>query len=198
MKTATKTILALCVLVTLNGCAALVIGGAAVGANSLANHRSTGAQTDDEVMELRIKNNAMRSIRQYNSNSEASMSVVSYNRKILLVGQVQNESEKQLVEQVARSEKNAESVYNYIQVAPVKRTLANVNYDTWITSKVRSRLLTIKGVYAGQVKVVTYNSVVYVMGLLTPEQQNAVVERIRTTVGVQQVVTLFENYQENI
>ena len=140
----------------------------------------------------------MRSIRQYNSNSEASMSVVSYNRKILLVGQVQNESEKQLVEQVARSEKNAESVYNYIQVAPVKRTLANVNYDTWITSKVRSRLLTIKGVYAGQVKVVTYNSVVYVMGLLTPEQQNAVVERIRTTVGVQQVVTLFENYQENI
>ena len=99
---------------------------------------------------------------------------------------------------MARSEKNAESVYNYIQVAPVKRTLANVNYDTWITSKVRSRLLTIKGVYAGQVKVVTYNSVVYVMGLLTPEQQNAVVERIRTTVGVQQVVTLFENYQENI
>lgn len=198
MKTATKTILALCVLITLNGCAALVIGGAVVGANSLANHRSTGAQTDDEVMELRIKNNAMRSIRQYNSNGEASMSVVSYNRKILLVGQVQNESEKQLVEQVARSEKNAESVYNYIQVAPVKRTLANVNYDTWITSKVRSRLLTIKGVYAGQVKVVTYNSVVYVMGLLTPEQQNAVVERIRTTVGVQQVVTLFENYQENI
>ncbi len=183
----------------LSGCAAAVIGGAiAVGADSLLNRRSTGAQADDEVMELRVKNNAMSLIKRQNPDTQASISVVSYDRRILLVGQVQNEIERQLAEQAARSEKNMQAIYNYIQIFPTKRTLSAVNNDTWITTKVRSRLLGISGMYSGQVKVVTFNRVVYLMGLLTPAQQTAVIARVSTTPDVLQVVTLFENYPNTI
>lgn len=180
---------------TLNGCAAAVLGATAVGVGSIADRRSTGAQTDDQVMELRVKNNAMTAIKQINSQSTASLAVVSYNRKILLLGQTPTEQERQVAEQVARNEKNMQAVYNHIQVLPTERTLSNINYDTWLTSKIRSRLFTVPGVYAGHVKVVTYNATTYVMGLLTPAQQAAVVERISTTSGVQRVITLFEPYE---
>ncbi|MDK4650749.1 BON domain-containing protein [Kingella kingae] len=179
----------------LNGCVAAALGTAAVGVNSIADRRSTGSQTDDEVMELRVKNNAMTAIKQINPQTTASVSVVSYNRKILLLGQVPTETERQAAEQVARSEKNQETVYNHIQLSSANRTLSNINYDTWITSKIRSRLFTVPDVYAGHVKVVTYNGITYLLGVLTPQQQAAVVERVNTTSGVHRVVTLFENYQ---
>lgn len=64
--------------------------------------------------------------------------MVSYNRRILLLGQVATEAEKRFVEQVARSEQAAEAVYNYIDIAPQARTLSNVSADTWNTTKVRT------------------------------------------------------------
>ena len=77
-----------------------------------------------------------------------------------------------------------------------RRTIANINYDTWLTSKIRSKLLALgtSGVYPGHVKVVTFNSTAYVFGLLTPAQQTLVTNTVRTTAGIQQVVTLYENY----
>ena len=191
-----KILLVSMVSAALNGCMALgVLGLGAVGASSIADRRSTGAQTDDQIMELRVKNNAMTAIKQANPQSNTTLSIISYNRKILLVGQADNENDKAVAEQAARSETNQERVYNYITVSPVQRTISDINHDTWITSKVRSRVINVPGVYAGHIKVVTFNNVTYLMGMLTPEQQAAVVERVRTTAGVQQIVTLFEDYQ---
>ena len=191
-----KILLVSMVTAALNGCMALgVLGLGAVGASSIADRRSTGAQTDDQIMELRVKNNAMTAIKQANPQSNTTLSIISYNRKILLVGQADNENDKALAEQAARSETNQERVYNYITVSPVQRTISDINRDTWITSKVRSRVINVPGVYAGHIKVVTFNNITYLMGMLTPEQQAAVVERVRTTAGVQQIVTLFEAYQ---
>ena len=195
MKNSFKTIALLTLLSSsLTGCVATAIGGMAVAADSIANRRSIGAQADDSVMELRVYSNANSLIKQAFPNNNASLSVTSYNRKILLLGQVQNEQEKQLAEQAARSETNMEQVYNFINVSSDVRSIGHVNNDTWITSKARAKLLTVSGVYSGQVKVVTFNSIVYLMGILTPEQQSAVVDKIRTIDGIQQVVTLFENY----
>ena len=181
---------------TLSGCATAIIGGAAAGANSVANRRTIGTQTEDEGLELRIRQKAYALIRQSNTGSGATLSVISYNRKVLLLGQVPNENDRQLAEQAARSEPQAQTVYNYINVSPQTRTIANINYDTWLTSKIRSKLLALgtSGVYPGHVKVVTFNSTAYVFGLLTPAQQTLVTNTVRTTAGIQQVVTLYENY----
>ena len=176
---------------TLSGCATAIIGGAAAGANSIANRRTIGTQFDDETTEMHIRTNAYALIKQNNANSTATLSVISYNRKVLLLGQVPSEIDKQLAEQAARNEPQVQNVYNYINVSSEPRTVANINYDTWLTSKLRSKLLT---VYPGHVKVVSFNSVVYVFGLLTPEQQTLVSNTVSSVSGVQQVVTLYETY----
>ena len=181
---------------TLGGCATAIIGGAAAGANSIANRRTIGTQFDDETTEMHIRTNAKALIKQNNPNSTATLSVISYNRKVLLLGQVPSETEKQLAEQAARNEPQVQNVYNYINVSSEPRTVANINYDTWLTSKLRSKLLTLasSGVYPGHVKVVSFNSVVYVFGLLTPEQQTLVSNTVSSVAGVQQVVTFYETY----
>lgn len=181
----------------LGGCAAAALGGAAVGAGSIADRRSGGAQADDQVMELRVYNNVLAALKQNNTAAGFTprLSVVSYNRRILLLGQVAGESDRQLAENMARNEANAQAVYNHIQILPENRTITNISSDTWITSKLRSRLLAVPGVYPGHVKVVTFGSTVYAMGILTPAEQAAVTEKIRTTTGVQQVITLYENYE---
>ena len=181
---------------TLGGCATAIVGGAAAGANSIANRRTIGTQFDDESTEIHIRTNAYALIKQNNANSTATLSVISYNRKVLLLGQVPSEIDKQLAEQAARNEPQVQNVYNYINVSSEPRTVANINYDTWLTSKIRSKLLTLStaGVYPGHVKVVSFNSVVYVFGLLTPEQQTLVSNTVSSVSGVQQVVTLYETY----
>lgn len=181
---------------SLSGCIGLAVGGAALGSVSAIDRRTTGAQADDNLMELRIRNTANSYLQQQNTIAgyEPSISVVSYNRHILLLGQVATESEKTFVEQIARAEQSAQAVANYITVSPQSRTLQAISADTWSTSKVRTTLLGIQGVIPSRVKIVTYAGVTYVMGILTPAEQAAVTEKVRTTAGVLKVVTLYQNY----
>ena len=184
----------------LSGCTASLIGGAALGAADFAvDRRLAITQLDDEQIELSIKNRANTLLNQYNnSKSTTSYSVISYNHKVLLIGQAATEQERSAIEQVARSQAKVQQVYNYIQVFPSARTIGHINYDTWVTSKVRTRLLGSSGnVYPGHVKVATFNSITYVMGLLTPAQQTATTQVVSTTQGVRQVVTLYETYYPN-
>lgn len=182
---------------SLGGCAAGLVGGATAVA-SIADRRSAGSQADDQIMELQIKAKAESLLRKNNTvNFKPSLSVVSYNRHVLLLGVVASESDRQMAEQIARAERSAEAVYNYISVVDSGRTFTNISNDTIITSRVRAGLLNLEGVYPGHVKVVTFNGITYVMGLLTPAQQELVNQRISTTAGVQRVVTLYENYVEN-
>lgn len=199
IKQHTRTLLAAALTAALlSGCVGAVLGGAAVGGASALDRRSTGTQADDNVMEVRIKNTALSYLRQNNQTEgfEPKLSVVGYNRHILLLGNVANENDRAFVEQVARSEQSVQEVYNYINVSPQKRTFGNVSSDTWSTSKVRTTLLGIQGVIPSRVKIVTYDGVTYVMGILTPAEQAAVTERVSTTSGVKKVVTLYQTYNK--
>ncbi len=190
-------LLLLCLLpMSLSGCFAALAGAGAFGVMSATDRRSTGAQADDQVMEVRIQNTALSHLRSSNTTPgfEPKLSVVSFNRQVLLMGLVASEADKEFVERVARSQPNAEKIYNYIQVASGARGFGDVSNDSWITSKVRTTLIGTKGVSANHVKVVTYNGVTYVMGILTPEEQARVSETVSTTAGVQQVVTLYETF----
>ena len=191
----TATLLSL----SLSGCVGALIGGAAVGTKSAVDRRTTGAQTDDNVMALRVETTARSYLRQNNQvqGYKPKLNVVGYNRHLLLLGQVATEGEKQFVERIARSEQAAEGVYNYITVASQARSLGDVTNDTWGTSKVRASLLGLSPATQARVKIVTYGNVTYVMGILTPEEQARVTQKVSTTVGVQKVVTLYQNYVAN-
>ncbi|STZ76945.1 BON domain-containing protein [Bergeriella denitrificans] len=181
---------------TLSGCVSALVGGAAAGTKSAIDRRTTGAQADDNVMALRVENTALSYLKQNNQADgyTPKINVVSYNRRLLLLGQVATEGEKQFVEQVARSEQAAEGVYNYITIATPARSFSNISADTWSTSKVRASLLGINPATQARTKIVTYDNVTYVMGILTPEEQAAVTQKVSTTVGVQKVITLYQNY----
>lgn len=189
-------LLALSLTSTLTGCPAVLIGGATVGTLTVTDRRSTGAQTDDKVLEVRILDGAMNYLNNQSSDKKfkPTLSVISYNRQVLLLGLVASESDKNLVERVARAQPAAQKVYNYIDIASQNRTLSHVTDDTWITSKIRTNLLNAKGVAPNRVKVVTFNGVTYVMGILTPEEQNSATNMISTTAGVQKVITLYQTF----
>ena len=190
-------LLLLCLLpLPLSGCFTALVGAGAFGVMSATDRRSTGAQADDQVMEVRTQNTALTHLRNNNTMQgfEPKLSVVSFNRQVLLMGLVASEADKAFVERVARAQPNAEKIYNYIQVATSARGFGEVSNDSWVTSKVRTTLLGTKGVSSNHVKVVTYNGVTYVMGILTPEEQALVSNTVSTTAGVQQVVTLYETF----
>nr|6XMV_A Chain A, Hemolysin,Endolysin [synthetic construct] len=157
-------------------------------------------ETDDNVMALRIETTARSYLRQNNQTKgyTPQISVVGYNRHLLLLGQVATEGEKQFVGQIARSEQAAEGVYNYITVASLPRTAGDIAGDTWNTSKVRATLLGISPATQARVKIITYGNVTYVMGILTPEEQAQITQKVSTTVGVQKVITLYQNYVQRM
>lgn len=183
--------------VSLTGCVAAALGGGALGVMTVTDRRSAGAQTDDQVMELRIQNQAASHLREKNTvqGFDPVVTVVSYNRRILLLGLVANEADKAFVERVARAEPNAAEIHNHIHItAAHQRGLTDISSDSWITSKVRTTLLTARGVPSNQVKVITFNGITYAMGVLTPTEQAAATQTISTTAGVRQVVTLYETF----
>ncbi|MCF7521895.1 BON domain-containing protein [Neisseria sp. ZJ106] len=197
IKQYTRPVLAAVLAATvLSGCVGALVGGAAVGTKSAIDRRTTGAQTDDNVMALRVEQTALSYLRQNNQTAgyTPKLNVVSYNRRLLLLGQVSSEGEKQFVGQIARSEQAAEGVYNYITVASPARSINDVVADTWGTSKVRTSLLGVSAATQARTKIVTYDNITYVMGILTPEEQALVTQKVSTTLGVQKVITLFQNY----
>ena len=186
-------LIALCMTVILTGCPSFPSGGGTAGT---LDRRSTAAQSDDKVMEVKILDEAMNYLNNHSSNKhfKPTIFVISYNRQILLLGLVASESDKNQVERVARAQPAAQKVYNYIDVANQNRTLSHVKDDTWITSKIRTNLLNVKGVSPTHIKVVTYNGITYVMGILTPDEQQSATNTISTTAGVQKVITLYQTF----
>ena len=177
-KTLTTLLLAALMGGGLSACVPALIGGAAVGTVSATDRRSTGAQADDQVMELRIKETAQSHLRSKTQTVgfTPKLSVVSYNRQVLLLGLVSSEEDKAFVERVARAQPAAQKIYNYIEVAQQGRSIGNVADDSWITSKVRTTLLNVPHASPNHVKVVTYNGITYVMGVLTPTEQESVTQ----------------------
>ena len=171
----------------LHGCAPLVVGGVAAGSVMVAQDRRTvGTMTEDEGIEL-TANNRLRE--RFGDN--AYVSVTSYNRMVLLTGQVPDAKVRADAERIARSVQNVRGVYNETAVAGTSSMTARSN-DSIITSKVKARFLDAKDFSALHVKVVTDNNVVYLMGLVRKAEADAATEVARTTSGVQKVVRVFE------
>lgn len=151
--------------------------------------RSFGRFIDDEQIETVVSVNIRHSSE---ALADANISVVSYNGVVLLVGQLSTEGERDRVTQIARDVKGVRQVHNQISISGAISTLVGAN-DAYLSAKVRSRFAISDSDYDfSNIKVVTENSVVYLMGIVTRSQADVAVDIARQTGGVQRIVKVFE------
>ncbi|VWX60094.1 Transporter [Burkholderiales bacterium 8X] len=176
----------------LTACVPLVVGGAAaVGMGLVAtDRRSSGAQLDDQGIELR----AAARVRDI-ANDEMYVSVTSFNRQVLLTGTVGTEADRRRVEDAVRRVDNVRSVVNEVAVGPSSSFQSRSN-DTFISGKVKASLLDAKDIFANSFKVVTERGVVYLMGLATRRETDRATEIARGVAGVEKVVRVVEIVSE--
>lgn len=170
----------------LQGCVpvAAVVGGATVG--SINDRRTSGTQIDDEGIELRASNRISERF-----GSLAHVNVTAFNRSVLLTGEVPNAATKAEIEKLVSGVTNVRGVTNDLQVAGSSALTSRAN-DTYLTSKVKARFVDVNHFNPFHVKVVTENSTVYLLGIVTEAEAKSATDIARTTGGVRKVVRLFE------
>ena len=169
----------------------LLVGGAMVGGTLVAvDRRSSGAQLDDEAIEVR----AASQIRA-NLGTRVRVSVTSYNRQVLLTGEVPNLQDKQRVGDVVKSVENVSSVVNELAVLN-SPSLMDRSADTLLTGRIKAMLLDASDLQSNAFKVVTERNTVYLMGRVTQREADRATEVVRVTPGVQKVVRLLEIISE--
>jgi osmotically-inducible protein OsmY len=149
---------------TLSGCAPLVLGGAAMGSLVVADRRTSGTQLEDETIELRAGSRLGE-----NFGSRAHINITSYNRRVLLTGEVPDAASKQLAEQVVSKVDNVRSVINELAIMSPS-SLTQRGNDAYITGKVKATLVDAKDLTATAFKVVTERSTVHLMGRVTQRE----------------------------
>lgn len=175
-------------LLALTGCVGAMVAGAGAGTMSANDPRSFGTQLDDEA----IENRAINAIRSREDIADQShVEVVSYNRIVLLIGQTPAVSYRQTLAELVANVPNVRKVYNEMQIAGPRSALTAMS-DSTITTKIKSSLLAESDFPSGQIKVVTENGEVFLMGLISRAQAARATDIARSTGGVQKVVQLFE------
>lgn len=171
---------------TLQGCFPAVVAGAAVGVMSIHDRRTTGTQADDETTEWRARG---RIPEQYKAQSRVNFT--SYNRRLLITGEVPNEEAKSAIEAEARKLDGVREVYNELAIGPIS-TLPQRSNDSFIDSKVKARLVDSNQVSANHIKVVTERGATYLMGVVNEREAKVAISVARTTAGVRKVVNILE------
>ena len=174
----------------LSGCAALAVGGAVGGAMLYSDRRTSGMQIEDQSIELKAKARVREAI-----GDRGHVNVTSYNRRVLLTGEVRDEAMKQAVEREVRAIANVVSVTNELEIAGPSSYTSRSN-DALITTKVKASLVDMKTVSANSFKVTTERGVVYLQGLVTPREGNIAADVAKGVSGVNRVVKVFEYISE--
>jgi osmotically-inducible protein OsmY len=177
-------------LAPLSGCVPIVAGGIGAGILMAEDRRTTGTYLMDEEIELKA---ALR-IRE-NHGANTHVNVTSFNRQVLLTGEVPDAAVRAKVEEITLGVPNVRAVKNELIIAGVSGFTARTN-DGYITAKVKARYLDdraeVKRFSAHHVKVVTEAGTVFLMGLVKRDEGNAAAEIAARTGGVMKVVKVFE------
>jgi osmotically-inducible protein OsmY len=175
-----------------SGCAPLVVGGAMVGGALVAtDRRSPGIQLEDQAIESRVG----KALAARYEKGSMSVSVNSYNRRVLLTGEVRNEADKAEVEKLAAAQENVRTVVNELYVGELS-TFYNRNNDTAITAKVATSLLNERNLPSNAIVVHTSRSRVFLMGRVSEPEGDLAGRTASRVEGVRQVVKLFEYMSE--
>jgi osmotically-inducible protein OsmY len=191
MRALAKAILGAALLTSLSGCVEMIVGGAMMGAVATADRRTLGAQTEDKAItvkaELRVPKIA---------GPDAHVNIASFNRKLLLTGEVRDEAAKAAVEREVRTIEGVQSVDNELEIAGPSSYTARSS-DALITTKVKASLVDMKTISATSFKVVTERGTVYLMGRVTQREGQVAADVARGVSGVQKVVKIFEYLTED-
>lgn len=176
----------------LQGCVTTaVVTTAAVATKVATDPRTTGTQIDDEILEEKVEHNINKDAQ---IKDEARINVVSYNGKVLLIGQAPSFDVIDNAKNLAAGVEGVVEIYNEIRQGE-KIGLVQISKDSWITTQVKSKLLVNSQVKATNVKVITENGEVFLMGKLSPTQANAATEVARNVGGVTKVIRVFSYIQ---
>jgi osmotically-inducible protein OsmY len=173
------------------GCAPLMVGGAMTGAMVATDRRTSGAQLEDQGIELRAANRLREPIGQ-----RGNVSVTSYNRQVLLTGEVASEQDKARAETIVADVENVRSIVNELGVLGAS-SLTQRSADTLITGRVKAAMIDARDLSASAFKVVTTRGTVYLMGRVTQREAQRGTEITRNTPGVQRVVRVLEIITED-
>lgn len=174
----------------LSACAPMLIGGAVMGGLAAADRRTLGAQVEDEGIEQRSSNRIREHL-----GDRVHINATSFNRQVLLTGEVPSEQDKQLAEQVISRVENVRAIINELAVLG-HSTLTQRSSDTLVTGRVKAQLIDSKDLSASSFKVVTERGTVYLMGRVTAREADRGTDIARNTSGVQKVIRLFEIISE--
>ena len=194
LHTGRQLALATAVVAVLAGCVPLVpfvIGGAMVGGALVATDRRTsGAQLEDEGIELRSNARIRETV-----GERVHVNVNSYNRQVLLTGEVPTAQDRQQIEQLVGKVENVRSIINELGVLG-NSTLPQRSSDSLVTGKVKAGLVDAKDLYANAFKIVTERGTTYIMGRVSKREADRATEIARTVVGVQRLVRVLEIISE--
>jgi osmotically-inducible protein OsmY len=188
--TLSKAVLCAALAASLSGCVGIVVGSAMMGAVATADRRTLGAQTEDKEIAVKAE---VRIAKLTGENGHVN--VTSYNRRVLLTGEVQNEEMKAAVEREAKAGDNVVSVINELAIAGPASYTSRSN-DALITTKVKASLVDKKTVSTVSFKVVTERGNVYLMGIVTQREGNIAADVAQGVSGVQRVIKIFEYISE--
>lgn len=174
--------------ILLQGCAAAIVAGAATGAVIVHDRRTVGAFIDDAAIELKAKKNIAN---HKQLDSGVHINVTSMNGVVLISGEASTIELRDLVLTQVRSVEGVRRTVNEIRIGKPS-PFSERRRDSWLTSKVKTRLITDSNVDSTRIKVITENANVYLMGLVTRKESEAATERVRSVNGIKRIVKLFE------
>lgn len=170
-------------LLSLQGCAAVAVGAAAVGVSSATDPRTIGTQVDDQTIELK----ANAKLGNEEQLDESRVRAVSYDTNVLLVGQVPSEALKRRAEDIIKDTNGINKIFNQLRIGS-KASVSVRAGDSWITSKVKLKFANNKSIDATNIKVVTENAEVFLLGHVSAAEADAAVEVARNIDGVERVI----------
>lgn len=175
---------------SLSACAPLIVGGAVMTGVVALDRRTTGTQVEDEAIEIKVAS----AVRQ-EMGERIHLNVTSFNRQVLLTGEVRTAADKERAEKLAKGQENVNAVVNDLAVMSIS-TLTQRSKDVVTTGRVKAAFVDAKDLQVNAIKVVTERGTVYLMGRVTPREAKRATDIVRGMSGVSKVVRVFEEISE--
>lgn len=178
-----KYILLICLMTVLQGC----VNAAFTGAQAVYGRHGIQSSLNDQYIMLKAERAIYLDTNRFKNTN---VSVSSFNGIVLIAGQVDTQAQRLQIENIVKNLPGVKEVHNVVTLSTPSSPLTRVS-DTWITTKVKTKLIAMNDIDPSQIKVITENGVVYLLGIVQPEQADIAVDLARTTQGVQSVVKVF-------
>jgi len=168
-----------------------MFGGVIGGAMVASDRRTAGIQVEDETIEQR----SATAIRE-NFGSKEHINITSYNRQVLITGEVSNDTVRRQVESLIGRVENVRAVVNELAIGPASSTGDRAS-DALLVAKVKASMVDTEDVFANVYKVVGERGTIYLMGRVTQREAKRATDVVRGVSGVKRVVRVFEYITED-